>query len=345
MIDKLNLLVDSVYINTTGGKVLLEYFIKKLVDNKKFNFKLIIDVRLKSEYINLIQKKKIFICRNSESERRKIYKKILKSDNFDSIFCLSNIPPPTRLSNKINVVVYFHNLLFLENSSKSFFEKIKFYLKFSYIKFIDQKYNWIVQTKHMKTLLLKKTKIKEDNVHVLPFFNSDQNNFNLNEPRQGYIYVSNGNSHKNHLMLLKVWEKLFEMGFNLNLTLTVDDYIFLDIKKEIYRLTKKGLKIKNLGLILKNEIEKEYLKHKYLIFPSLHESFGLPLVEGVMYGCKILCSDLPYARELIKTNGFFNPRSVNSLVNLISKIEKKEKIIENPQMITENNIEKIFKIL
>jgi glycosyltransferase involved in cell wall biosynthesis len=46
-----------------------------------------------------------------------------------------------------------------------------------------------------------------------------------------------------------------------------------------------------------------------LVFPSLAESFGLPLVEAMVAGCPIAASDLPYAREVTAGVGvFFDPK-------------------------------------
>ena len=51
-----------------------------------------------------------------------------------------------------------------------------------------------------------------------------------------------------------------------------------------------------------------------LVFPSLLESYGLPLVEAMMLGLPIIASDLPYARWVCGDQGiFFNPKSSQDL--------------------------------
>lgn len=51
-----------------------------------------------------------------------------------------------------------------------------------------------------------------------------------------------------------------------------------------------------------------------LLFLSLSESFGFPLVEAMWIGLPIVCPDLPYARTLCGDQAiYFNPEDVNSL--------------------------------
>ena len=79
----------------------------------------------------------------------------------------------------------------------------------------------------------------------------------------------------------------------------------------------KNLKINFLGLIDHNELLSNLKKVEFLIFPSLRESFGLPLIEGIQANCKILCSNLNFAHELISSSYFFNPNDEKSITDVI----------------------------
>ncbi|KAK3582584.1 hypothetical protein CHS0354_024138 [Potamilus streckersoni] len=48
------------------------------------------------------------------------------------------------------------------------------------------------------------------------------------------------------------------------------------------------------------EIFRFYKSVNALVFPSLVETFGLPLLEAAMFGLPVLVADLPYAREVLK---------------------------------------------
>jgi glycosyltransferase involved in cell wall biosynthesis len=41
-----------------------------------------------------------------------------------------------------------------------------------------------------------------------------------------------------------------------------------------------------------------YSNARALVFPSLYEGFGLPVLEGLAAGCPVLCSDLPVFSEI-----------------------------------------------
>jgi hypothetical protein len=58
----------------------------------------------------------------------------------------------------------------------------------------------------------------------------------------------------------------------------------------------------------------EYQTADALLFLSLSESFGFPLVEAMWIGLPIICPDLPYARTLCGEHAiYFDPHSVTSL--------------------------------
>jgi glycosyltransferase involved in cell wall biosynthesis len=61
-----------------------------------------------------------------------------------------------------------------------------------------------------------------------------------------------------------------------------------------------------------------------LLFLSLSESFGFPLVEAMWIGLPIICPDLPYARTLCGEQAiYFKPHNVNSLHAAIEELRKR----------------------
>ena len=52
-----------------------------------------------------------------------------------------------------------------------------------------------------------------------------------------------------------------------------------------------------------------------MVFPSIFESFGLPLIEAAQLGLKVIAPKTDYVTELIKPSLFFNINSPNDLKN------------------------------
>ena len=65
-----------------------------------------------------------------------------------------------------------------------------------------------------------------------------------------------------------------------------------------------------------------YASSKCLIFPSLEESFGLPLIEAIDMGLDVLSSDLEYVYEVINPSLSFNPNDVQSIADTIQKFNE-----------------------
>lgn len=58
-----------------------------------------------------------------------------------------------------------------------------------------------------------------------------------------------------------------------------------------------------------------------LVFPSLSEGFGIPIVEGALFGLPVICSDLAVFHEI--TSGFatyFDPKSASDLKRQLDQI-------------------------
>ncbi len=57
-----------------------------------------------------------------------------------------------------------------------------------------------------------------------------------------------------------------------------------------------------------------------VIFPSLSEGFGIPIVEGAVLGVPVLCSDIPVFREVAGPSAlYFDPMDAGSLVAAVTQ--------------------------
>ncbi|MCZ4242915.1 glycosyltransferase [Pedobacter punctiformis] len=342
------ILLDAIYINQSGGKVLLEYFIKNLIfEQKIFNFFFLFDNRLESGIINEIPVNQRVFLGPTEANRLKFYKKT--QNDFSKVFCFANVPPPVK-KKKSEVYILFHNALILDSKNKdySYTTRLSFLLKRQYIRYKNQKdYNWIVQTKNMANLLSKGLSLSINSIKVLPFYESGRFT-NVNKQLEinngNFLYVADGVKQKNHLTLLFAWEYLLDKyNLPISLHLTVPPN-FISLITEIKRLQNKGVNIINHGRCNFIEIESLYRNCNTFITPSLTESFGLPIIEAAEAGCKILAADLPYTYDIINPLATFDPNKVEDLAEKI-RLAFLESHENKTQLIINNKIKDIINLI
>ena len=306
------ILIDAIYINSFGGKTILELIVSEVLI-KKLDCFFLLDNRLEFNLIKSLDKKKYTFLNASHFSRKKFY--FQNSNKFSSILCLSNIPPP--LLTKVNTTIYFHNRLLLNpfSSNLNYIYKLLNFLKISYIKFYNQKnYNWVVQTHLVSNLLCKCFNISSENINVYPIFKSKKNLIRQNKNKNSFVYVSSGVSHKNHIRLIQAFidaANKTKIEITLHLTITKNE-----IKTFAYP---ENLKVIFHGTLSQKKLNGIYKSSNFLIYPSLIESFGLPLIEAANHGCKVLASNLPYVQQIIKPSLCFDPYSTKKISYAIIK--------------------------
>jgi glycosyltransferase involved in cell wall biosynthesis len=73
------------------------------------------------------------------------------------------------------------------------------------------------------------------------------------------------------------------------------------------------------GFIPDAKLKALYLGCCALIFPSLYEGFGIPLIEAVTFNCPIIASDIPSTREICGDLPiYFNPKSEFDICSKLS---------------------------
>ncbi|MCI1593394.1 MAG: glycosyltransferase [Heyndrickxia oleronia] len=97
-------------------------------------------------------------------------------------------------------------------------------------------------------------------------------------------------------------------------------------------ITLDGDSNKDINYVSRVEYESMFNIYKAvdaLIFPSLNETLGLPLIEAKQANLPRLVSDLPYAREICgETARYFNPFSIEDMIRCISEFIKSKDNLE-----------------
>lgn len=333
------ILIDALYINNSGGKVLLDYLIEELEKTDKEVFYLL-DERIQKEKLQL-KKNKVIYLKASLIKRRNFYKE--NKNKFSSILCFGNLPPNIKTSAK--VYTYFHQLLFLDLPKEmSFISKKIYYIKTRFLNAFKKNTDyWLVQTELVKEKLSKKYAIPESNILIIPFYPpfTSEVKTNIGKEHQ-YIYVSNVSKHKNHLRLIEAFAKFYDKHKKGKLILTIPDDA-TEILNLINVKVNQGYPVENIGFVDRNSLCQLYTESEYHIFPSLTESFGLGLVEAIENGCKIIGADLPYTYAVCKPSLVFNPLEVDSITEALSLSLQKNTI--NSESKVKNEINTLISLL
>jgi glycosyltransferase involved in cell wall biosynthesis len=111
----------------------------------------------------------------------------------------------------------------------------------------------------------------------------------------------------------------------------------IGVQKSDVRVTYPNILIyENVDEIQKNNI---LGNSDFLLFPSLEEGFGIPLIEAGVLKIPILCSDITIFREICGSGAlFFNPEKIQ---DCIAKIEGLIKLKQKDQTYTSDTTRKI----
>lgn len=136
-----------------------------------------------------------------------------------------------------------------------------------------------------------------------------------------YLYVASGEPHKNHRRLLQAWILLANRGFRPSLCLTLDTQRDAALCAWVERLVRQhGLRVAN-NPVPPSQISELYAQCGALIYPSLFESFGLPLLEARRVGMPILAAERDYVRDVVTPVVSFDPESALSIARAVMRYE------------------------
>jgi hypothetical protein len=129
------------------------------------------------------------------------------------------------------------------------------------------------------------------------------------------FYPASFYKHKNHKVILDLCKKKSILLDTIQFTFTIPfekNYILSKFSNNL---------ITNIGPLTTEEVFDNYQNFNALIFPSLNESYGLPLIEAMKMNLYIICPDLPYAKWMCgKQAKYFIPNDSNSLYIAIKEV-------------------------
>lgn len=244
----------------------------------------------------------------------------------DAVLCFGNLPPLFNV--KGSTIVFLQNRYLIERASLKGFsftiqariviERLWFSLRVKHAEKI------VVQTPSMQRVAQA---VLGRSVQVLPFCGStgDCEESNAGEPSTppvayDFLYVASGEPHKNHAGLIEAWELLAAEGLSPSLCLTVPEQQYPSVAELIRRgKIEHGLRIENVNVGSAANVEDLYRESRAFVYPSLLESFGLPLVQAKQVGLPIIAAELDYVRDVVDPAETFDPRSPVSIARAIKR--------------------------
>jgi glycosyltransferase involved in cell wall biosynthesis len=306
-------------VHTGGGKVMLSELLSAAINMTSINFHVLVDPRFKRELYN---SKNISFVEISKFQRVFYVNNLVRNlvDQEDAILNISGLPFFRRY--KCTKVQYIMNRFFIDNYSTSLYTSLsqRFRLilqKFAFSLCLKNTDYIFVQNSVMKDLLINSGYI-ENMIEIIPYKNVDKVNFSGQIYEKSFIYVAAGEAHKNHLNLVYAWKILAEEDIYPSLFLTIDDESSL-YKKILIQIQKYNLKIIIKPNLQRDELLSYYGKVSALIYPSLFECFGIPLLEASNHNLPIIASELDYVRDVVDPVETFDPNSPRSIARAVKR--------------------------
>jgi len=306
--------VNATALNSGGGRCILQQFISYLSADKMYYIFI-----NKGSDINKSSFKNVCFIEIDASNglKRTLWewfglKRWFKNQKLVPTVTISLQNTSIATHKKSKKIIYLHQGIFLHPHKWSFFKKneralafYKYIYPFFVFLFANKNTLFIVQTEWMKVALCNKFKRAENSVQVIKpkLVSIDVENIktlplsferSLFYPAACFVY-------KNHREIIYALNELQNRGVDIStigvyLTIAEDDDTALSQLIHRFNLRKN---VQFLGSLCYEDVLIYYKSCNVVVFPSLIESFGLPLLEAAAFGKPIIALDAEYSRDVI----------------------------------------------
>ncbi|MCL6524639.1 MAG: glycosyltransferase [Thermoflavifilum sp.] len=204
--------------------------------------------------------------------------------------------------------VYFHHPLVCTSLPSSIWWQqprlwgLKMLYLFVYLRHIHTNDAIIVQQHQLREKLIERYHLPPEKVWVIPLVHRQYPSTcsaSPASPTYRFFYPSYPYAYKNHLLLFQAVQILVNRGvsgFEIICTCGRKENGYI---RKLIRRFSQSLPLRFTGVLPHQEVMNWYTQSHALVYPSLAETWGLPLSEAASLGKPILAVDLPYARETL----------------------------------------------
>ena len=198
----------------------------------------------------------------------------------------------------------------------------------------------IAISEHVKKCLVERYEIPPDKIDVVyngysPQFQliddhdkleSIRSRYGLNKP---FIYFPAATwPHKNHKRLLAAL-KLMKERYRFDGQLVLSGITMQANNEVLAEIGRLGLQddVTMLGYLPHEDLPYLYNLARVMVFPSLFEGFGIPLVEAMACGCPVACSNVTSIPEVVGNAALtFDPCSIEEITEITWKLWSDESL-------------------
>ena len=270
-------------------------------------------------------------------------KKAVKSGKIDLLHCTANTAP---LSVNVPLIVTLHDIIYLEKvdfKGTTYQNLGNLYRRYIVPKIAKKAELLITVSEFERANIINHLKLTEDRVKVLyngvsPKFNNQYSPEEVNEFRTLYnlpesyiMFLGNTAPKKNTPNVIKAY---------VNYCVSEKEAIplvLLDYKKELVEKLLQELKQERFinkiifpGYIPYNQIPLMYKAATLFLYPSLRESFGLPILEAMACGTPVITSNTSSMPEIAGDSAeIINPFNYLELTDAIRNLLRNESVRKN----------------
>ncbi|MEM9510325.1 MAG: glycosyltransferase family 1 protein [Cyanobacteria bacterium P01_E01_bin.35] len=223
-------------------------------------------------------------------------------------------------------IITVHDLIPLKYPEVS--PKWQYYYRYVFPLIVRQSRRIICISQHTKQDLIENYRLDPELINVV-YLGFDRQLFSpQRDPKilrkynldQYLLYVGDMRFYKNLSRSLEAFDRLPIKDCQFVITGKKDDFFYPEVERQVAQLSARD-RIIFLDYVPTEDLPGLYSMAQSLVFPSLYEGFGLPVLEAMACGCPVITAD---ATSIPEVGGdsvlYVNPYDVDSIAKAMSQI-------------------------
>jgi len=271
----------------------------------------------------------------------------LKKDNCKMLHCTSNTAP---LNPGVPLITTIHDVIYLEpktGKGMSLYQKLGFRYRKWNVPIIANKSKWLITVSNYEKTNLQKHFPNHTNVKVIyngvgehfhPINDTDElenqrKKYHL--PKEFFLFLGNTDPKKNTQGVLKAFH-LYKQKNKDNIKLVMPDLSPRYLQSILGKFKNPQLMehIHLTGYIPNSVLPYFYNLSKAFLYPSLRESFGIPILEALKCGVPVITSNITSMPEIASSYAIqINPANPQEIAAQLEKLTPLSSEKKNAQIV------------